>query len=261
MNKMKKMMFAVIASLFAAVTYAAGVASANIVGYAQTSLLKNTYSKFIAPQFGNIGNTKQDIDIQSIRPTDINGASDGVFLSFLDSLGGTKVTYSWVNWATDPNSGEAVAGWADDNFELAKGVTMSPGDAVWVQCNFENQAIQSAGQVPNMDVKVQLSRNTGSISLGNSTPIAIDIQDIMPESIEECSGYVFLSFLDGLGGTRATYSWVDWATDPISGKTVTGWADNNFEFVRGVAINPGEGVWVQCNRDDDQYIIVPGVDL
>ena len=110
----------------------------NAVGYAQTGLLKEGNTKFITAQFGNVGDTTSPVDIQTIRPADEDGASDGVALSFLDPLGGTKVMYTWMNWATDPDTQEEATGWADDNFEIAKGITIQPGDGVWIQCNKED---------------------------------------------------------------------------------------------------------------------------
>ena len=89
----------------------------------------------------------------------------------------------------------------------------------------------------------------GGTPTGNPFPVALDLDDIIPEGDN-------LSVLDAAGRTvdGCTYTWNDWTADEPC------WADEDFEKVEGVSFAPGQGLWVY-GKSTSQSLRFPAPEL
>ena len=85
----------------------------------------------------------------------------------------------------------------------------------------------------------------------------IDLQDI--KCNDEASDSVSFMILDNIGLGGDSYFWVNWYEN-AEGETEACWVDGEFAKVEGMKIQPGQGLWVAADSDD-QYITFPGVEL
>ena len=202
-----------------------------LVGYAQSGLQNG--GTIVVPQFVSVGATTS-LDLQNLSATG-EEASDNVQIQILDAYGRTGDTYEWNDWATES------ACWVDGDWNRVEGVSIDPGQGLWVMGSSVGQGLQSAGKVGTSDIVVTL-RNGGTTT-GNPFPIALDLQDIIAEG-EEASDNVQIQVLDAYGRTVDTYEWNDWATESAC------WVDGDWNRVEGVTINPGDGLWVMGSSTD-----------
>ncbi len=196
----------------------------TLVGYAQNTLKAG--ATMVTPQFLSVG--AEAMPIEALVPTG-DGASDTVSLQTLSSSGKTVDMYTWNDWANDE------ACWVDDNLLPVTGVTFDPGQGLWVTGSTTEQAIQTAGKVGSADVVITLRE--GATPTGNPFPVAIDLNDILPEG-DGISDTVSIQTLSASGKTVNMYTWNDWANDQPC------WVDDNLLPVTEVSFNPGEGLWV-----------------
>ena len=237
---MKKLMFAAAVAAMGTAVMAAGIESANIVGYAQSGL--QTGFTMATPQFLNIGS--DEMPLQSIFPTG-EDTSDNVYIQTLTAGGLTLNSYSWNDWAYDEPC------WVNDDYEKIEGVTFAAGQGLWVQATSLNQGIQSAGQVGEEDVTVTLK--AGFTATGNPFPMPMNLQDIVVEG-NDTSDNVYIQTLTAGGLTLNSYSWNDWACDEPC------WVNDDYEKVEGVTFAPGAGLWIQ-GPSGEQYIRFPAPEL
>lgn len=82
------------------------------------------------------------VDIQDILCND--GCSDSVLMMTLDEIGLTVDTYAWVDWYEN-EAGETEACWVDGDFNKIKGLSINPGQALWIQGDSEDQVVTFPG--------------------------------------------------------------------------------------------------------------------
>ena len=222
------------------------ILSANIVGYGQSNLRDG--ATMVTPQFAPItGNT---ISLDSLVPTGENLA-DNIDIRVLDPFGRTVsgCAYAWNDWVDD--NGPC---WANGDYEKVEGVTFAPGQGLWVYGKSATQGLQSVGQVGIADVVVTL--RDGGTPTGNPFPVAIDLEDILPEG-ENLPDNVDIRVLDAFGRTvpGCAYAWNDWVDD--NGPC---WANGDYEKVENVTFAPGQGLWVY-GKSTNQFLRFPAPEL
>ena len=242
-RKMKKLMFAA-AVTAGLVAFGDGIESANTVGYGQSDLRNG--ATMVTPQFAPMsGNT---ISLDSLVPTGEN-LPDNIDIRVLDSYGRTVdgCAYAWNDWVADEPC------WATEDFEKAEGITFAPGQGLWVYGKTTSQGLRSAGQVGIADVIVTL-RNGGTPT-GNPFPVAIDLDDILPEG-ENLPDNIDIRVLDAYGRTvdGCAYAWNDWVADTPC------WATEDFEKAEGITFAPGQGLWVY-GKSTSQTLRFPAPEL
>ena len=205
--------------------------SPPIVGYAQNGL--KVGAAMYTPQFLNIGG-ETSVPLQSIIPVG-EDLSDNVYLQTLDEYGRTVNSYNWINWAGPNNDQEA---WADDDGNIIEGVTFSPGQGLWIYGSSSTQSIQTLGKVGTSDVVVSLV--AGAVAAGNPFPVAVDLQDILPEGAD-LSDNVYIQTLDEYGRTVNSYNWINWAGP---NNDLEAWADDDGNIIEGVSFAAGQGLWI-----------------
>ena len=197
----------------------------------------------VVAQFINVG-ANTEIPLQSIIATG-DDASDNVQIQTLDAAGYTVDTYDWNDWAND------TACWVDSDWNPIEGITIAPGQGLWVMGSASTQGVQAAGQVGTSDVVVSL--RSGGTATGNPFPTKISLQDIIAEG-DEASDNVQIQILDAAGYTLKTYDWNDWANDSAC------WVDSDWNPIEGVDILPGQGLWVM-GSNNNQAIRFPAPEL
>ena len=236
---MKKLMIAASVAICAAAGFA--MESANIVGYA-SSRLQNGATMVVA-QFVNVG-ANTEIPLQSIIAIG-DDASDNVQIQTLDAAGRTVDAYDWNDWANDKPC------WVDGEWNPIEGITIAPGQGLWIMGSAAIQGVQAAGQVGTSDVTVTL--RSGGTATGNPFPVKIPLQDIIAEG-DEASDNVQIQILDVAGRTLETYDWNDWANDSPC------WVDGEWNPISGVDILPVHGLWVM-GSNGNQSIRFPAPEL
>ena len=217
-----------------------------MVGYASNELRFGSIG--LVPQF--VSTSGGEIDLQDIKCND--AASDSVSFMILDNIGLGGESYNWVNWYEGENGEESC--WVDSDFEKVVGMKIQPGQGMWVAGDSADQIFQSAGQVSKSDVVVQL--RFGSTMTGNPTPVEIDLQDIVCS--DNCSDSVSFMILDNIGLGGESYNWVNWYEGENGEESC--WVDSDFEKVVGMKIQPGQGMWIAADNDE-QFVTFPGVEL
>ena len=234
------------------------IESANIVGYTNAELQQ--YGLTAGAAFTPVSGKAFDLNDLSVTGYDKEDGSEGdVYIQTLDEYGRTVATYFWI----DVVDGEDVLhGWLDGNDDPVEpgAVTFQAGEGLWVFCQDESFGLQSAGQVPQSDVSVNLQQY--GLSVANPTPVTVDLNACTitgydPEDGSE--GDVYVQTLDEYGRTVATYFWID----VVDGEDVLlGWLDGNDEPIDDgtVTIAAGAGIWSFC-QDDGFSFVWPKVDI
>ena len=212
----------------------------NVVGYAQNQL--RTGSTMLTPQFVNIGT--EGMPLQSIVPVgDSIDTDGGIYIQILDSAGREVDNYQWIDW------GEPA--WCDSGYTPLEGVYIQPGQGLWITGISSSDGIQTAGQVGAEDVVVKLRQ--GSTPTGNPFPVAINLQDILPEGDSiDTDGGIYIQILDSAGREVDNYQWIDWG-EPA-------WCDSGYTPLENVYIQPGQGLWITGVSTAD-YIRFPAPEL
>ena len=215
-----------------------------MVGYSSNELRFGSIG--LVPQF--VSTSGGEIDLQDIKCND--AASDSVSFKILNNIGIGGDSYFWINWYGD-NGDESC--WVDGEFNKVEGMKIQPGQGMWVAGDSTDKIFQSAGQVRKSDVVVQL--RFGSTMTGNPTPVEIDLQDIVCS--DNCSDSVSFKVLNNIGIGGDSYFWINWYGDNGDESC---WVDGEFNKVEGMKIQPGQGLWI-AGESDEQYVTFPGVEL
>ena len=225
--------------------WAEDVYSSNIVGYQKVALQPGF--NFVAPQFVAIGG--DSIDLQSIRLNVADeDATGGDSIQILDEGGATIVAYTW--FPADWFGGEK-SGWVDGETMDLVDLDLENGLGILID-SADESTVTVAGEVP-MSAST-ISAVQGFNWVGNSTPKAIDIQDIQIDvADEDATGGDSIQILDEGGATIAAYTWfpADWF-----GGEKSGWVDGETMDLAEVSLEPGQGVLLD-SAEEGTIITIP----
>lgn len=220
-----------------------------VVGYAGNQLNGGYMITLVTPQFATCGN------IKSVNLSDIRCSDDMIGLVTLNTLtedGQLDVSYTWTaDWMGN-------IGWIDpDTGLVAEGKTFAPGTAFWTQCDVDEGMgdISSSGEVSTDDVTTELNGGYMITLVGNSSPVAIDLNDVLCS--DDMIGLVTLNTLTNDGQLDISYTYTaDWMGN-------IGWIDPDTGLVaEGKMLDPGQAFWVQCDVEEGKGdITFPGVEL
>lgn len=168
---------------------------------------------FIAPTFENV--SVSGVDIQDIKlGAAATEYSDSI--QVLDDGGATVETYLWTS-----------DGWIDETFEVVT-KSLAAGSSILVD-TASATTVTMSGKVG--DSNYETTSVAGFNFVGNTTPVAIDIQSItLTGDATEYSDSI--QILDEGGATVETYLW-----------TVDGWIDDTFSLVEK-EIAAGQGLLI-----------------
>lgn len=245
---MKKIL--AVAAAVVGTTVMADIVSSSVVGYAQSALKSgNTAagSQFVAVN-------GESMDLTDIVPTGYDKDTyegGSIYIQSLDYRG-KSVVGSIYYWYDD----EDGTGWFDDADEVVMEgqVTFAPGEAVWIKANSTGEKLQSSGQVASTSIDVYL--RSGNKLVCNPTPVAVNWNDDDDNGkFISVSGYgedyeggsINVQQLDYKGRSVAgsLYYWYD-------DEDGTGWFDGADEFVKGISLPAGGGIWVKANSTGEK---------
>lgn len=248
--------------------------SANVVGYAQTSLrtgAKPAGACFL-PITGNTINL-QDITVSGYEKAEGYGEGD-IYVQTLTPGGTTIKSYTWLDIPADPDEEESVAmyGWYDDDEGVIGNLTMAAGEGLYAYGPNTSFGLQSAGQVPTSDIAVVL--RTGAKCIVNPTPQIVALNGtektgwngvvVSGYNIEEGygEGDIYVQTLTPGGTTIKSYTWLDIPADPEDEESVAmyGWYDDDEGVLTDLTLNPGEGIYAY-GPNANFSIVFPGVKL
>ncbi len=199
----------------------------------------------ITPQFVPVDGTSK-IALEDLTVTGDDIDTDGnISIQTLDANGMTVDSYMYLDWG-DPK------GWCDDSYTVVEDVTFDVGQGLFTTGTGTGAAIQYAGKVGKDDVIVQL--RAGATSSGNPFPVAIALQDILPEGDDiDTDGNISIQVLDANGMTVDSYMYLDWG-DP------KGWCDDSYTVVEGVTFPAGQGLFITGTKATE-YLRFPAPEL
>ena len=169
--------------------------------------------------------------------------------------------WTWYD-GQDPDTGDTYFGWYDDDGVEGYEEPLALGEGVWLQAPDETFKIQSAGEVYNQELPVQL--RSGSTLVANPCPVdTLNLNDAKITGYDKKEGYmgggVILTKLtfDGDIQDGRMWTWYD-GQDPDTGDTYYGWYDDDGVEGTEESMGFGEGLWVQA-PDETFYVQFPTV--
>lgn len=230
---MKKLMFAVAA--LAAGVACAEITSANVVGYQTKDTVEGF--NFMAPTFQPVGGG--EVHIQDIKLDKSTAESWADNIQVLDEGGATVATYYY---ATADESGYGVDGWLSEDGGSIADITIPEGSSVIVETS-NKSSVTFAGQVGATATVV--TSVAGFNFVGNTSPVAIDIQTIVIDPAMATSWADNIQILDEGGATVATYYY---AIADESGYGADGWLSEDGGSIAEVEIPAGLGFIVETEN-------------
>lgn len=192
------------------------------------------------------------IGIQDIVPSGDNIDNGDVAIQTLDAYGYTQDNF--VYYGEDCYDDGYPAGWYTDEGELAT-ATFAQGQGLWTYAVDSETAVTFAGKVPSDDVVVTL--RLGALGTLNMMPVAVNIQDILPEGENTDDGDVAIQVLDAYGYTSENY--VYYGEDVYDDGYPAGWYTDEGELATR-QFEPGEGLWVYA-IGESTFIRFPAPEL
>lgn len=176
----------------------------------------------------------------------------------LDTYGRSIARYYWFDTPEFEDEGEifpACYGWYDDECsECFNEVPLSAGEGLWMKFPAGAFTVQSAGQVAQGTVMVNLIN--GNQLCSNPMPTIVEIGDAFITGYDPEEGYdggqISCGKLDTYGRSIARYYWFDTPEFEDEGEVFPacyGWYnDDCTECFNDVELNPGEAVWLKSNN-------------
>ena len=249
---MKKMMLGLTAAFCAAVTFAEGVESANIVGYQNTTPVNSSGYNFIIPTFVDVGANEAVYDLNNIKIVGGDGSGmTEMIIGYDDEACLSGVDYYW-NSAADTIMGPAEDCWVTEVMgeTKAENVKLPAGTGLYLMLGTEGATVQYAGQVSASAVVVQ-NLVPGYNMVGNASPVEIDLNDMKiidgdgSGMTEMIIGYDDEACLSGID-----YYWNSEA-DTIMGPAEDCWVTEVMGETKaeGIKLQPGEGVYLMLGTE------------
>ena len=216
----------------AAVTF--GLESANVVGY-QNTTLKNQGYNFAIPTFLDVGTDY--VDLQSIKLIGgVGDMSESIVVYDEDAIYDNEA-YFWVSAEMGAPNGD---GWYDGNFNLVDKQYVI-GTGLYLNCPTPGATLMFAGQV-YAGKQVNELPFVGYNMIGNSTPVACNIQDIkLVDAMGDMSESIVVYDKDAIFAGEAYF----WISEAMGAPNGDGWYDGNFAPI-DITIQPGEGLYLNC---------------
>jgi len=221
------------ALMFASLWFNAQVESVNIVGY-QTISMPTGYRDYTST-FIPVGGDGTAIRLGDITPANFSG-DNGDTIQFFNLNGSGSVS----NTVTYYDS----YGWCDaSSFEVLDDMTIPIGTGMFVYSSQADVTFTVAGEV-KLD-SFQLNVAAGYTVVGNSSPVAITLGDVVPTNFSGDNGdtaQFFSTTGDGAVVTTATYY------------DNYGWCDaSSFALLDTMVLNPGDAFFAYCSQSGASF--------
>ena len=167
----------------------------------------------------------------------VNGVGDSeAEIQVMNAAGSWVGDYFWYNEFSD---GDTVypAGWFESDGATPADITLQSGDGVFFYTRLSGVSLQSAGQVAGSVTKYVPS---GYSMIGNSTPVAINADDLMVIGVGDSEAEI--QVMDASGSWVGDYFWYNEFTD---GDTVypAGWFESDGATPANLTLRAGDTVF------------------
>ena len=224
----------------------------QIVGYASQAVPER--GSLVAPTFNNVATKVLDLqDIVPSRTGDDPAIADAdIDVQTLDGDGAMENQYFYLT-----DSAPDGEGWYMDDWETKVEKIFDFGEGICLTVNnMDDVKLTVAGEVDQESTQFPVPER-GSI-LGNTRPVALDLQDIVPvrsgddKAIADAD--IDVQTLDGDGAMENQYFYL---TD--SAPDGEGWYMDDWETKVDLVLKPGEAICLTVNNMDDVIITLPPV--
>ena len=227
---MKKLVTAFAACALAGLVNAQ-VESVNIVGY-QTIDIPTGYKGYTST-FIPVGGDGDVIRLGDITPVNFDGNNaDNIQFFNLNGSGSVSTTVTYYDGY----------GWCDAyTFAVLDDMTIPIGTGMFVYSSQPNVSFIVAGEV-KLD-SFQLNVAAGYTFVGNSSPVAITLGDIVPVNFDGNNADNAQIFSPG-GSVSTTVTYYDGY----------GWCDAyTFQVLDSMVLNPGDAFFVYCSQSNVSF--------
>ena len=230
-----------------------GLESANVVGYASTSLQQGFTAA--GASFVNVSDgTLKFGDISVTGYGDDGYADNMIIVQTLTANGKPKDTYYWADYTEGK---ESWFGWYNADWsECYNEVPLAPGDGLWIQAPSADISIMSAGAVPAAGIAVNLVAG-GFKLVANPMPAPINLGLITISGYGDsyADNMIVAQTLTANGKPAAEYIWADYSEGEESWY---GWynADWSTDY-NAEPVDAGVGLWVQAPGESNLKINFP----
>lgn len=205
------------------------------------------------------------VDLSDLKVTGYTGSvKSGVEAQTLDEYGDSDRSFQWF----DGTVGKVTLyGWYEDgdpsclhdDYDEEDRVRIQPGSGLCIFVNDPSMTIESAGQVPQEDVSVEMPSDEGTL-IANPTPLVVDLSDT------KIAGYtgsvkagVELQTLDEYGDTDRSFQWFDGTVGKV---TLYGWYEDgdpsclhdDYDDEDKVFFKPGQGAIIFIENQDYEFV-------
>lgn len=205
-------------------------------------------NKALVPQFIPVGGTSFSIQDIKFKSDDIYSVS----IQTLTSGGLADEFFTWNDWTEYPEGSGEYPGFWDDGSGVPATKTFEPGQGLWISGNI-GDAMQTAGQVNMSDIIYPLV--DGNVLVGNSYPIALNLQDIIASAADIYS--VSIQTLTAGGLADEFFTWNDWTEYPEGSGEFPGFWDDGSGVPATKSFAPGEALWISGALGDTIRLPAP----
>ena len=188
----------------------------------------------ITPCFEVVGGGNYAIDNFVVEGVDDGDAT----VQVVNADGSWSTQGFWLNEYID---GDTVypAGWfTDASGAYSAEINLKPGQAVFFNTGSSTAKAMSAGQVPGV-ITIDLDR--GYSMIGNASPVAVAIDEITLQGVDDGDATVQVVNPDGSWGTQGF-----WLNEYVDGDTIypAGWfTDASGAYPAEITLQPGQSVF------------------
>jgi len=229
---MKKSMTAVAACLIAGMV-SAQIVSQNIVGY-QTIDMPTGYRDYTST-FIPVGSDGTAIRLGDITPVNFSGEfGDTIQFFNLNGSGSVSATVTYYDGY----------GWCDAyTLDILDDMTLPVGTGMFVYSSQTDVSFMVAGEV--LTDSFQLNVASGYTVVGNSSPVAITLGDIVPSNFSGENGDTAQFFsATGSGSVVTTVTYYDGY----------GWCDAyTLDLLDTMVLNPGDSFFAYCSQSGASF--------
>ncbi len=206
----------------------------------------------LGTQFVNAG--AEALDIQSITINNYTSGKDWIKI-YTPGIGYETYFYFSDTIDNEEDFNSMGEGWGDSGSVKVFGITLDPGQGFWINTQ-KDATITIPGQVVlSSSESMELAANKMDI-MSSPYPVAINIQKITLSNFSSGKDWIKM-YTPGVG-----YNTYFYFTDTIDNEEDfnsmgEGWGDSGSVKVTDVVLNPGQGFWINTQKDATVTVTFP----
>ncbi len=198
----------------------------------------------LGTQFVNAGT--EALDIQSIKIANFTDGMDWMKI-YTPGVGYQTYIYYADTIDNEEDFNSLGEGWGDGSSVKSIGITLDPGQGFWLNTQ-KNATITMPGEVLATESEsMELAANKMDI-MASPYPIELDIQKIKISSFTDGMDWMKL-YTPGVGYQTYIYYADTIDNEEDFNSMGEGWGDGSSIKTVGVTVNPGQGFWINTQKD------------